>query len=167
VEVDSVRGEGATFRVYLPCAREEVEATPTSVAAPRPSCGAETILVVEDEAAVRVLVRRVLTRSGYRILEASSGVEALELLEQYGEPIHLLLTDVVMPGMSGRELADRLSMQYPQLRILYMSGYADETIVHHGVLNPRIALLEKPFTPDVLLWKLREVLDGPAGLAGH
>ena len=121
-------------------------------------------MLAEDEAAVRALVRHVLQRNRYGVLEASSAAEALELLERRGGPIHLLLTDVVMPGMSGRELADRVRLRFPSLRVLYMSGYTDEAIVHHGVLDSEIAFLEKPFTPEAVLRKIREVLDAPAPL---
>ena len=114
---------------------------------------------MEDEIAVRVLVRRVLDRAGYQILEAASGGEALALLEKVHAPIDILLTDVVMPGMSGRELADQLCARFPSLHVLFMSGYTDEAIVHHGVLDAGVFFLEKPFTPDVLLRRLREVLD--------
>ncbi|MBW3630493.1 MAG: PAS domain S-box protein, partial [Gemmatimonadetes bacterium] len=165
VEVESTVGQGTTFSVYLPRVLEEAERSSTDkVADKRPVTGIETVLLVEDEAAVRVLVRRVLDRNGYRVLEASSGPDALRLLETNTEPIHMLLTDVVMPGMSGRELADRLAPEYPQMSILYMSGYTDEAIVHHGVLDPGIALIEKPFTPEVLLRQVREILDAaPVG----
>jgi two-component system cell cycle sensor histidine kinase/response regulator CckA len=159
VAVESEKGLGTTFRVYLPRVEEAAERATERPALARPSTGTETVLVTEDEPAVRVLVRRVLDRHGYRVLEAESGAQALELLESYPGPVHLLLTDVVMPGMSGRELADRLVPRFPQMRVLYMSGYTDEAIVRHGVLDPGIALLEKPFTPDVMLRKIRDVLD--------
>jgi two-component system, cell cycle sensor histidine kinase and response regulator CckA len=159
--VESTWGEGTTFSVYLPRVEGEEEARvvekPTDT---RPVTGTETILVVEDEAAVRVLVRRVLNRNGYRVLEAGSGPEALRLLESTTDPVHLLLTDVVMPGMSGRELADRLAPDHPRMAILYMSGYTDEAIVQHGVLDAGIALLEKPFAPELLLRQVRGILDG-------
>jgi CheY-like chemotaxis protein len=160
VEVESDYGKGTTFSVYLPRVQEEAEAGSSEKPADRrPVTGTETVLLVEDEGAVRVLVRRVLDRNGYRVLEASSGPDALRLLESNSEPVHMLLTDVVMPGMSGRELADRLAPEYPQMKILYMSGYTDEAIVHHGVLDQGIALIEKPFTPEVLLRQVREILD--------
>jgi two-component system cell cycle sensor histidine kinase/response regulator CckA len=163
VQVESVLGEGTTFLVYLPRVHEEAETSVEKVADRRPVTGSETVLLVEDEAAVRVLVRRVLDRNGYRVLEAGSGMDALQLLQSHSEPIHLLLTDVVMPGMSGRELADRLAPEYPEMHILYMSGYTDEAIVHHGVLDAGIALIEKPFTPEVLLRQVREILDSRVG----
>ena len=164
MQVESAVGEGTTFRVYLPAVHDAADiATARPARDDRPVTGHETVLLVEDEAAVRVLVRRVLDRNGYRVLEAESGVQAVQLIQGNSEKIHLLLTDVVMPGMSGPELASRLAGANPDMRVLFMSGYTDEAIVHHGVLDPGIALLEKPFTPEVLLRKLREILDAPAG----
>ena len=161
IQVESAIGEGSTFTILLPRVQEEIVAAVERIPNDRPVRGTETVLLAEDEAAVRVLVRRVLDRNGYRVLEAASGAEALKLLEDHPEPVDLLLTDVVMPGMSGRELADQLCLRFPTLRVLYMSGYTDEAIVHHGVLDPGIALLEKPFTPEILLRKIRDILDAP------
>ena len=121
----------------------------------------ETILLVEDDEVVRKLVSEVLDNEGYRLLEAANGVAALSICAQYEEPIHLLLTDVVMPEMSGRELANRLAAVRPELKVLYMSGYTDDVIVHHGVLDEGTEFIQKPFTPDVLARKIREVLDRP------
>lgn len=125
----------------------------------RISEGTETILLVEDDEMVRKLVNEVLDNEGYRLLEAANGVAALSICAQYEEPIHLLLTDVVMPEMSGRELANRLAAVRPELKVLYMSGYTDDVIVHHGVLDEGTEFIQKPFTPDVLARKIREVLD--------
>ena len=127
----------------------------------RISEGTETILLVEDDEMVRKLVNEVLDNEGYRPLEAANGVAALSICAQYEEPIHLLLTDVVMPEMSGRELANRLAAVRPELKVLYMSGYTDDVIVHHGVLDEGTEFIQKPFTPDVLARKIREVLDRP------
>ncbi|HET7321819.1 MAG TPA: PAS domain S-box protein, partial [Longimicrobiaceae bacterium] len=160
IEVESELGEGTTFRIALPRVEEAAEEQNAERPASGPVSGTETVLLVEDEVAVRVLVRRVLDRAGYRILEASSGQAALDLLADTGARVDLLLTDVVMPGMSGRELADELTARTPGLPVLYMSGYTDEAIMHHGVLAEGVAFLEKPFTPDILLRKLRDVLDG-------
>jgi CheY-like chemotaxis protein len=121
--------------------------------------GTETILLVEDDEMVRKLVSEVLESDGYRLLEAPNGVAALSISAQYREPIHLLLTDVVMPEMSGRELANRLAAVHPEVKVLYMSGYTDDVIVHHGVLDEETEFIQKPFTPDVLARKIREVLD--------
>ncbi|MEX2570681.1 MAG: PAS domain S-box protein [Gemmatimonadota bacterium] len=160
--VDSELEHGTTFRIYLP----RVDAQVAERAAEREDegslDGSESVLLVEDEMAVRVLVRRVLERAGYQVVEAACGPEALERAADAGiGEFDLLLTDVVMPGMSGRELADQLCEQQPDLRVLYMSGYTDEAIVHHGVLDEGVAFLEKPFTPDVLLRRLRAVFDSP------
>jgi PAS domain S-box-containing protein len=159
--VYSEPGHGTTFKIYLP----RVEAT-VAPAAPSPPPavalgGAETVLVVEDQAEVRRLTHRVLAARGYRVLVAADGPEALRVAEQHPDPIHLLVTDVIMPGMSGREVALLLSPQRPAMKVLYLSGYADESIVHHGVLEPGIAFLQKPFTVEALARKVREVLDAP------
>ena len=127
----------------------------------RISEGTETILLVEDDEMVRKLVNEVLDNEGYRLLEAANGVAALSICALYEEPIHLLLTDVVMPEMSGRELANRLAAVRPELKVLYMSGYTDDVIVHHGVLDEGTEFIQKPFTPDVLARKIKEVLDRP------
>jgi CheY-like chemotaxis protein len=120
------------------------------------------VLLVEDEEGVRTLARRVLEMSGYTVLEAGYGGEALRLCQQHSEPIHLLLTDIVMPGgLNGRELAERLLRLRPELKVLYMSGYTDETIVPHEIIEPGLFFLQKPFTPKVLIQKVREVLDSP------
>ncbi|HET8656812.1 MAG TPA: PAS domain S-box protein [Longimicrobiaceae bacterium] len=164
IEVESAPAVGTEFRVFLPRV-EETLATTAARPAALPLVGTETVLLVEDELAVRVLVRRVLDRAGYRILEADGPRSALELLDSIDAPIDVLLTDVVMPGMSGRELADRVVPRLPGVRVLFMSGYTDEAIAQHGVLEAGVALLEKPFTPEILLRKLRDVLDSPAPAA--
>jgi DNA-binding NtrC family response regulator len=122
--------------------------------------GSETVLVVEDEAAVRMLVRGVLESNGYRVLEARHGAEALLICDEHKDPIHLLMTDVIMPEMSGTQLAERVSAQRPEMKTLYMSGYTDKAIVHHGVLESGTDFLQKPFTPDTVVRKVRAVLDG-------
>jgi CheY-like chemotaxis protein len=117
---------------------------------------------VEDAQRVRAVVREILEMSGYVVLEARQGAEALEISNRHAGTIHLLVTDVVMPQMSGRELAQRLATLRPELKVLYMSGYTDDAIVRHGVLASGIAFLSKPFTPNALALKVREVLDGVA-----
>jgi CheY-like chemotaxis protein len=120
--------------------------------------GWETILLVEDAQPLRELARELLEANGYTVLEAGNGEEAIQFADKYREAIHLLLTDVVMPGMDGRKLADSLSHIYPGIKVLYMSGYTDDAILHHGVLDSGLVLLQKPFTKAGLTRKVREVL---------
>src|SRR6185369_15021356 len=121
--------------------------------------GNETVLVVEDEPQVRSLMRRTLAGRGYDVLEASHGVEALELANEHRGPIHLLLTDVVMPHLSGKDLAERLRGTRPDIRVLFVSGHSDEAIERHGVLAPESAFLQKPVAPDALARTVRDILD--------
>jgi CheY-like chemotaxis protein len=122
--------------------------------------GSETVLVVEDEDAVRALTCLTLEARGYRVLVAASAEEALELAVRHAGPIPLVVTDVIMPGMSGGELAGRLAALRPEIRVIFVSGYTDDTIAHQGVLDPGVHFLQKPFTLDGLARKVREVLDG-------
>ena len=133
----------------------------------RISKGTQTILLVEDEQMVRNLLREMLESCGYRVLAAEDGRDALSICESYQEPIHLLITDVVMPGMGGRELADRLAAVRPEVRVLYMSGYTDNVIVHRGVLDERMNFIQKPFTLEMLLPKVREILGEPGPEQGQ
>ena len=159
-------GLGTTFKIYLPRVEEtshayKPEISRKEIKAPG---GTETVLLVEDEEAVRSMVSKVLQNKGYRVLEASHGNEALEVCDKFEGPIHLMVTDVIMPQMSGRELAERLALVRPEMGVLYMSGYPDNTIVQHGVLEPGTAFLQKPFTISALELKVREILDsGPPG----
>ncbi|MBZ5561518.1 MAG: CHASE3 domain-containing protein [Acidobacteriia bacterium] len=159
--VYSEPARGTTFKVYLPRVEDHSEpiAPRQSVVAQVPR-GSETILLVEDEEAVRSMVRGLLETHGYRVFAADQAREVLQFCQLEPGTIHLLLTDVVMPRMSGRELAERVIALHPETRVLYMSGYTDDAIVHHGVLNPGVAFIQKPFTPDALMGKVREVLDG-------
>jgi len=158
--VDSQPNAGTTFRIYFPrTAVSQNVAQPTMPPKAANLGGSETILLVEDEEQVRALVRTVLRRHGYNVLEAENGGEAFLLCEQHADEIHLLLTDVVMPRMSGRQLADRLARDRPGLKILYMSGYTDDLMLQHGVLGAGAAFLQKPITPTALVLKVREVLD--------
>jgi signal transduction histidine kinase len=161
VAVDSEPGHGTTFRIYLPRAAGHIATIRPRAAAGQPTRGAETILLVEDEAEVRALAREIIEQQGYTVLEAASGIEALSICGHRPGPIDLLLTDVVMPQMSGRELADRLVSARPDMKVLYMSGYTDDAIVHHGVLDLGKAFLQKPFKAESLARKVREVLDTP------
>ena len=156
VTLDSEPGVGTTFKVYFPTVEAVIS---PAVTRGRPSIapGSETVLLCEDDEYVRVLVRAILTRHGYRVLAAQNGGEALMMCEQHSAAIHLLLTDVVMPMMSGRQLAERLHPIRPDMRVLYMSGYMDDAVMRHGISN--FAFLQKPVTPETLSKKVREVLD--------
>ncbi len=157
--VYSEPGHGTTFKIYFPRVTEP--ASPPEQIKPEATArgGSETVLVVEDDSAVRSLARAVLEEKGYRVLEAANGEEALRVSASHQDVIHLLLTDVIMPGMSGRVLAERLSALRPEIKALFISGYAGNAIFHHGVLDPGIAFLQKPFTAQELAQKVREVLD--------
>jgi two-component system, cell cycle sensor histidine kinase and response regulator CckA len=154
-------GRGTTFKIYLPRVDEGAEEYKRSAEAEGAVRGAETVLLTEDEEIVRKLARQVLELYGYRVLEAANGGTALLICERHAGPIHLLITDVVMPEMSGRELADRLAGLRPEMKVLYMSGYTDNAIVHHGVLDESANFIQKPFSTDALARKVREVLDAP------
>ncbi len=158
--VYSEPGRGTTFKIYLPRVDAPAEGGAAAASGDLPR-GTETVLIVEDAAAVRAVMRHVLERQGYAVLEASNGAAALERVAGHPAPIHLLLTDVIMPGLSGRQLADRLAALRPDTRVLYASGYTDDAVVRHGVLESGIAYLQKPFTTESLARKVREVLDGP------
>jgi len=157
--VYSEPGQGTTFKIYLPRIEDPVDAGQGGVALAAPAHGMETILLVEDEDAVRDLARDILAGCGYTVLEARHGAEALGISAAHAGKIDLMLTDVVMPEMNGRELAERLAAQRPETKVLYMSGYTDHAVVHHGVLAPQTEFLQKPFTEVVLARKLRELLD--------
>jgi len=157
IYVYSELGKGTAVKVYLPRVDEEVE-TVSPVSAPAPH-GTETVLVVEDERQVREFVTRVLTAKGYRVLTAGEGLEALRLCKDCADPVDLLVTDVVMPGMGGRELASRVMAAKPGVRVLFVSGYTDDAVSHHGVLEAGLEFLQKPFTTDAFLGKVREILD--------
>ena len=156
--VYSEPGKGSTFKVYLPRTGSVPAPPPATISAVKSPRGAETVLVVEDQPEVKRLTLAMLESQGYRLLEAASGSEALSLCERYPEPIHLLITDVVMPGMTGTELATRLLALRPSLKTLYTSGYPANAIAHEGVLDPGLAYLPKPFSPVQLAAKVREVL---------
>ncbi len=159
--VYSEPGKGSTFKVYLPRVEEPAARDNPREAVEVPARGSEVVLVVEDDAAVRPLVRGVLGAHGYKVLIASDPEEAVHICEDPTRTIDLLLTDVVMPLMSGRQLAEHLVSLRPKLKVLYMSGYTDDAVVHHGILEKGTAFLQKPFTPVALARKVREILDAP------
>jgi len=156
----SEKGVGTSFRVYFPVAPEDVVPSVSEPAEPVAALnGAETILLVEDEERVRTLASAILRRYGYNVLAAAGGGDALLISEQHPASIHLLLTDVVMPHMSGRQLADRLKPMRPDLKVLYMSGYTASAIVRHGVIDSDVSFVEKPITPETLARAVRRTLD--------
>ena len=160
IGVYSELGAGTTFKVYLPRTDRIIEVALRSEP-PGTLRGTETVLLVEDEEQVRLVASAILSRNGYKVLEASNGEEALLFLKDSSVEIDLLLTDVVMPHMSGRKLAEQVARLRPDLKLLFASGYTDDAIVRHGVLDAGVAFLQKPFTPHALLSKLREVLEAP------
>ena len=157
--VYSEPGKGTTFKIYLPVAKQTAELHEAPAPAPTSRRGSETILVVEDEDKLRKLISEVLTGLGYTVIEARNGPEALAIAGRYRQRIHLLLTDVVMPQMGGRELGDKLTKARPDTKVLYMSGYPDNAIVHQGVLEQNVVFLQKPFTTTSLSKKVREILE--------
>jgi len=157
--VYSEPGQGTAFKIYLPRVSEAPEPTRPSPAPAAPPRGSETLLLVEDDEMVRHLTSRMLRNRGYTVLAASDGTDALRQLESNPRRIDLLITDVVMPRMSGREVAQRVVALQPHVKVLYLSGYTDDAIVRHGMLEPGIAFLQKPFSADVLARKVREVLE--------
>jgi PAS domain S-box-containing protein len=159
--VYSEPNKGTTFKVYLPRVAAEVECKPSVVEVPGAGRGSETILLVEDEEAVRDLASRILSAKGYSVVAARNTKEAEQFSEKHAGDIHLVLTDIIMPGTSGRELARRISARRPRTRILFMSGYTDNVLAEGGVLEAGLSFLQKPFTPGALLQKVREVLDSP------
>jgi CheY-like chemotaxis protein len=161
INVYSELGHGTTFKIYLPQTegvRAADRAEPTDAALLR---GKETILLVEDEDGVRRLMRRSLQQAGYTVLEAEHGGDAVRLAETHTGPIHLLITDVVMPMMGGRLLAERVTALRPDIKALFVSGYTDDAVVRHGVLEAQMAFLQKPFAAAALTKKARAILDGP------
>jgi CheY-like chemotaxis protein len=158
IGVYSEVGRGTTFKVFLPRTERSAPTYRRFVSTQTPVHAWETILLAEDEDQVRAVIRAILTRAGYTVLEASNGDDALQRAKNSTVPIHLLLTDVVMPGMGGRVLAERMSEVLPNLKVLFMSGYTDDAIVHHGVLEAGLSFYQKPVTPQALLQRVRDVL---------
>jgi PAS domain S-box-containing protein len=171
IDVESQPGQGSTFTIYLPRTEEKPAGPPEPPPArsrssrSRPQAS-EVVLLVEDEANIREPAVEILESRGYTVLSAGDAAEALDLTAQHAGRIHIMITDVVMPGMSGSKLAERLTADRPDLKVVYISGYPEEAIAHHGVLNPGHIFLQKPFSPAALLAKVREVLDGLRVAAG-
>jgi PAS domain S-box-containing protein len=155
-------GKGATFKIYLPRVDKPAEGMPLKAPSTTGSLGNETILLVEDDSQVRELTKAILESRGYRVLAMDDSSKALEICKSHGGAIGLLLTDVVMPGMGGRELAERVVKQRPEIKVLFISGYTDNAVIHGGVLGTGSAFLQKPFTPSSLSDKVREILNQPS-----
>jgi len=150
---------GATFKVYLPEVKKDADPEKKEKKSVVKLAGSETVLIVEDDGLLRNLAQNTLQRYGYKVLDAENGEDAIRICKEYDGRIDLMITDVVMPKIGGREAAKRLLPLYPQMKVIYMSGYTDDAIVHHGVLKPGLNFLEKPFTPKGLTLKVRKVLD--------
>ncbi|HKQ20078.1 MAG TPA: response regulator, partial [Candidatus Eisenbacteria bacterium] len=151
--------QGTTFKIYLPRVRAAADAPATGASAETLG-GTETILLVEDEEQVRMVAASILRRAGYAVLQAASPGEAISIAERSTSPIVLLVTDVIMPKMNGRQMAERILETHPGIKVLFMSGYTDDIILHHGVLGGDFAFLQKPLTRDSLTRRVRQVLDG-------
>jgi CheY-like chemotaxis protein len=162
IDVTSAPDQGTTFTIYLPQAETSAEPTiPEVVPSVQPITGSETILLVEDETGVRTIIRKFLQKGGYTVLEGHNSEEALNISQEYEGTIHLLVTDIMMPGLSGPELAERLTSVRPAIKVLYMSGYVDEAVSQQSLTSDAI-ILQKPFTPDILGRGEWEVLHSPA-----
>jgi len=161
--VYSEPGKGTTVKIYFPRIHEKQSGAATPKIQNSGFIGSETVLVVEDEASVRTLAVRILIDHGYYVLEASNGSEALRIAKEYEGKLHMIVTDVIMPGMSGKTMAAQLEAMRPDIKVLYISGYTDNAIVHHGILDSNVAFLQKPFSIEGLARKVREVLDAAAG----
>jgi two-component system cell cycle sensor histidine kinase/response regulator CckA len=159
--VYSEPGKGTTFKIYLPRVQGEADKSSADARVESDLRGSETVLVVEDEPSVRALAVRILRERGYTVIEASNGKDALRTAHEYAGEIHLVLTDVVMPEMNGKVLVSQIKAARPGIRALFVSGYTDNAVVHHGILEPSVAFLQKPFAGNVLASKVREVIDLP------
>ncbi|MBI5396585.1 MAG: response regulator [Verrucomicrobia bacterium] len=161
ITVESEPGRGATFRIYLPRLENGADTTTLGRGPGAAPGGTETILLAEDETNVRKLARELLSSSGYTVLQAKDGNEALKVAESCQAPIHLLITDVVMPGLNSNTMVRLLRTMRPDIKVLYISGYTDTTLVSRDVIRSGAAFLQKPFSPDTLARKVRETLDAP------
>ncbi len=159
IEVYTELGRGTTFELYFPQVRDRVAAGKSGLVLPMPR-GTETVLLVEDELAVRSLTAHILKRCGYKVIEAADGRQALQIVANLEGPLHLLISDVVMPYMGGRQLAEKVIAARPDVKLLFLSGYTDDAVVRHGIFDAEFAFLQKPFTPNALAVKVRDILDG-------
>jgi CheY-like chemotaxis protein len=162
IEVYSEPGQGSTFKVYLPRVEAELDEPERRAPEPESLRGDEVLLLVEDDETIRRVVRESLEQLGYKVLEAADGHEAMIRFKHRTRPVQLLITDVIMPGMSGPELAEMILAIQPQLSVLFVSGYTDRALVHQGLRRPGTAFLQKPFSPEALARRVREVLDEAA-----
>jgi hypothetical protein len=160
INVYSEPGIGTSFKIFLPAIAPRTPLSGARSASPLASGGSETILLVEDEESVRRVAKRILSSRGYKVIEACNGQEALKAIDLHNDPIHMVITDVVMPEMSGRQLAEAVRARRVNTRVLFMSGYTDDAVVRHGIIHEKEAFIQKPFSPDSLSRKVREVLDG-------
>lgn len=151
--------KGTTFKIYLPAYKEEASVEGTKREEPEKLKGTETVLFAEDEPSIRNLITKISTSSGYNVLEAEDGIDALEKAEKFGDKIDLLLTDLVMPRLGGKELYEKLKIQRPDTKVLFISGYTDNVILHYFIVQEGVNFLQKPFIPQALLKKIRQVLD--------
>lgn len=157
--VYSELGQGTTFKICLPRAQGSISDSKKDQASPERLCGQETILLVEDDSQLRNMTKTILERYGYQVMEAENGKSALDLFKERQKPVQLLITDVIMPGMNGKVLAEYMQSLQPGVKVLFMSGYTNNTIAHHWVLDSSFPFIEKPFTSDSLLRRLRSLLD--------
>jgi len=158
VWVYSEVGVGTTFKVYLPRVDDEAPLAQQERLGPLPR-GSETVLLVEDEASLRELLREALEANGYSVLVARDGAEALQIAEAHAGPIQIMVTDVIMPGVTGSKIAELVAETRPEVKVLYISGYSEESVLRHGLIGPGRAFLSKPFGPEVLIRRVREALD--------
>ena len=159
IQCYSQEGQGTTFKIYFPRITAAAESSTRQDQFGKMPTGTETVLVVEDDLLVRELTTDTLSLLGYRVLNAANGQKALDLVEEYQQEIHLLLTDIVMPKMNGRVLAERLIQLRPGMKVIFVSGYTDDTMIHHDMFDSEVAFLTKPFSPVQLMQKVREILD--------
>ncbi|HKJ66320.1 MAG TPA: ATP-binding protein, partial [bacterium] len=159
ISVVSEKGHGTTFRIYLPLVEPDTDEPTRSAELSRSTTGEETILITEDDDMVRNYVRNLLMEKGYQVIDAGDGTAAIKAVEKQSGDIDLLISDVIMPGMNGKELYDHINDRYPDIKVLYISGYTDDVISKHGILERGISFLQKPFSNKQLMKKIREILD--------